>query len=74
MFGIGIAEVVVLFVIVPLYFLPSFIARQRKHQNSQAIFVTNLLLGWTFLGWVAALIWSYTAVIPVAQPHEGHSD
>jgi len=27
-----------------------------------AILVLNLLLGWTFLGWVGALIWSLTAV------------
>jgi hypothetical protein len=25
------------------------------------IFVLNILLGWTFLGWVVALVWSFTA-------------
>lgn len=44
------------------YFLPAFIAFRREHHNRMAILVLNLLLGWTFLGWVGALIWSLTAV------------
>ncbi len=52
-----------------IYFLPSIIALARGHQNALAIFVLDLLLGWTFLGWVAALVWSLTAVQvkPVVQ-------
>jgi hypothetical protein len=45
-----------------LYFVPSFVAMGRQHHNRGAILLTNVLLGWTFLGWVAALIWSVTAV------------
>jgi len=45
-----------------IYFIPNWIASARKHHNANAIFVTNLLLGWTALGWVVALIWSLTAV------------
>jgi hypothetical protein len=44
------------------YFLPSINARERRHPNVGAIFVVNLFLGWTFLGWVVALAWSYTKV------------
>ena len=44
--------------VVGLYFLPSFIAYPRKHLNCGAVFVANLLLGWTFLGWVICLIWA----------------
>jgi hypothetical protein len=36
------------------------VAASRKHNNEGAIFVLNLLLGWTFLGWVIALIWAPT--------------
>jgi ABC-type transport system involved in cytochrome c biogenesis permease component len=43
------------------YLLPSFIAGWRKHPQQWAIFMLNLLLGWTFLGWAAAMIWSFTA-------------
>jgi len=43
------------------YFLPTVIALARGHHNGFAIFLTNLLLGWTFIGWIIALIWSVTA-------------
>jgi hypothetical protein len=45
-----------------IYFIPNWIASVRKHHNANAIFITNLLLGWTALGWIVALIWSLTAV------------
>ena len=51
-----------LFVALAVYFIPNWIANARKHPNANAIFITNLLLGWTFIGWVGALIWSVTAV------------
>lgn len=43
-----------------LYFLPSLIAAAAKKTNLLAIFALNLLLGWTFLGWVVALVWALT--------------
>ncbi len=46
------------------YFLPAFVAFMRGHQNTVAIFLVNLLLGWTFIGWVVALVWAFTAVQP----------
>jgi hypothetical protein len=45
-----------------MYFLPSIVAGARAHQSTAAIFVLNLLLGWTVIGWVVALIWSLSAV------------
>jgi hypothetical protein len=47
-----------------LYFLPAIVASRRKHHNSGAIFALNLLLGWTVLGWIVALVWACTAVNP----------
>lgn len=44
------------------HFLPSIIALARGHHNGFAIFLTNLLLGWTVIGWVIALIWSTTSI------------
>jgi uncharacterized membrane protein len=41
-----------------LYFLPTIIAVARKHPNTTAIVLIDVLLGWTFLGWVGALVWS----------------
>ncbi|HUG08892.1 MAG TPA: superinfection immunity protein [Acidimicrobiia bacterium] len=36
-----------------LYFLPSIIARKKHNANS--VFVVNLFLGWTLIGWIVAL-------------------
>ena len=45
-----------------LYMLPGIVALVRGHHNAGAIVVMNLLLGWTVLGWIFALIWASTAV------------
>ncbi len=49
-------------VVLAVYFLPGIVAVERKHPQATAIFALNLLLGWTILGWIAALVWSLTAV------------
>lgn len=41
-----------------LHFLPTIIAAVRHARNLGWIFVVNLLLGWTVVGWVVALVWS----------------
>lgn len=43
------------------YFLPTIIAGCRSMPNTMAIFLLNLFLGWTLIGWVAALVWSATS-------------
>ena len=42
------------------YFLPAFVAKFRSHNNTLAIGMLNLFLGWTFVGWVVALVWACT--------------
>jgi hypothetical protein len=49
-----------------LYFMPSIVACSNKHHQAGAIFVLNLLLGWTFVGWVVAAVWCSTK--PAKQP------
>jgi len=44
-----------------IYFFPAVIAFMRHHHQRAAILIFNLLLGWTALGWVLALVWSFTA-------------
>lgn len=44
-----------------IYFAPSFIAIARKHQYVLQITLLNALLGWSFFGWAAALIWATTS-------------
>lgn len=43
------------------YFIPTFIAEYRHHNNFWPIAALNLFAGWTFIGWVVALVWSLTA-------------
>ena len=53
---------VLLIICLALYFVPTVIAACRGHHNQGAIFALNLLLGWTLIGWVAAFVWSCTAI------------
>ena len=41
-----------------LLFLPTLVARSRRHPNTLPIFLVNLFVGWTFIGWVISLIWA----------------
>ena len=49
-FGIGLL----------FYFLPTFVAFNRRHRNLVPIFLLNFLLGWTFVAWVVTLAWSFS--------------
>jgi hypothetical protein len=44
-----------------LYFVPWVVASRRRVHAQAGIIVLNLLLGWTILGWVGALIWAVSA-------------
>jgi len=47
-----------LIILLFLYFVPLIVAILFKQPNAASIFVLNLFLGWTFVGWVVALIWA----------------
>lgn len=49
-----------LILILAVYFLPTLIALSRKRDNSGAIFALNLFAGWTFFGWLVAIVWAAT--------------
>ncbi len=48
-------ELLLLVVAFFLYFLPALVATGKKQAG--AIIMLNLLLGWTGIGWIVALIW-----------------
>ena len=54
----GLLEILLVVLIFAFYFLPTLIAFLRQHKNKLAIFLLNLTLGWTVLGWVVSLVWS----------------
>lgn len=58
------AGVVTLGISLLLYLLPAFVAGWRDHHNLVAIVVLNILLGWTVIGWILALVWSCTSPPP----------
>lgn len=51
-----------------LYFLPAFLARNKP--NFTSILILNILAGWTFIGWIIALVWAISSDSqrPVAGP------
>lgn len=55
-------ELIVLLMGAAIYFLPAIVASLREHHNAPAIWILNLLLGWTFVGWAVSLVWAVTKV------------
>lgn len=43
------------------YLLPWAVAASRGARNSAQVFWLNLLLGWTLVGWVVALVMAFRA-------------
>lgn len=50
-----------LLILLALYFLPFIIALLRSHPQTASIFVLDLFLGWTLIGWVVALAMSVSS-------------
>ncbi len=43
---------------VAAYFIPSVVAFKRTHHSKGAILTLNILLGWSGIGWIVALVWA----------------
>ena len=59
------------FAVALIYFAPWIVAYYRNHNNTLAIAMLNLFLGWTFIGWVVALVWGCTNNV---SPDEDESE
>ena len=46
-------------ILVAMYFLPAIIGHNKR--DAMGIFLLNFFLGWTIIGWVAALFWACTS-------------
>lgn len=53
--GAGFPTLVGLLLLATVYFLPSLLAWRRTHPWRQKIFLANLAVGWTVIGWVVCL-------------------
>ena len=51
--------VIVIILGIIFYFIPAIIGSDKK--QSTGIFLLNLFLGWTVLGWVGSLVWSVSS-------------
>ncbi|HXD94236.1 MAG TPA: superinfection immunity protein [Bacteroidia bacterium] len=49
-------EILLILVVLLIYFLPTIVVGKKSF--AMQVFLLNLLLGWTFLGWVIALVWA----------------
>jgi hypothetical protein len=60
--GVAMLAAIVFFpAAIAFYLAPSWVAYRFVHRNRVAIYVLNILLGWTALGWIIALVWAYTS-------------
>ncbi len=59
-----LAGLVLLALLVALYFLPAIVAFNRELTNRWSVFVLNLLLGWTLVGWAIAMAMAASGVAP----------
>jgi hypothetical protein len=64
----ALVVVIALIVALVVYFIPTMVARSRGHINATAIFVANLLLAWTGIGWAITLTWAFTNTTASATP------
>lgn len=58
MFGLELLFLFGFIVLGAVYFTPIFIAGSRQHPQRIPIALINILAGWTFVGWIAALVWA----------------
>lgn len=56
-------------VLLALYLVPSLLAWTQGAIHLQGIVLCNLLVGWTVLGWVVALVWAL-----MDQPRDADRD
>ena len=50
-----------------LFFAPNMIAYARGHRSAHAILALNILLGWTALGWIIAMVWALTGNVKAKE-------
>lgn len=48
-------------VLMAVYMLPFVVAFMRGHPATLGIFLVNLFLGWSVIGWIVAFVWALSA-------------
>jgi hypothetical protein len=53
-----IGLIIFILILLPVYFVPTIVAAVRGAKQKLGIILVNIFAGWTFIGWVIALVWS----------------
>ena len=59
--AVGFALALCVYLAFMFYVIPALIAWDRRHPAAGMIWAFTLLLGWTGVGWLLALIWAFKA-------------
>lgn len=65
-------EIILILIALAIYFTPTVMAWGKN--NATSIFMLNLFLGWTFIGWVAALVWAFKKDAPPVVVYQQNND
>ncbi len=63
----GIGKGITAAIVVCIYMFPAYISQSRGHPQLRSITNLNFFLGWTFFGWVAALVWATSDFDPAKR-------
>lgn len=66
--------VLMAFISLAIYFIPIIIAYVRRHNNFTAICLLTIFTGWTFLGWLASLLWALNSDVESALDDDSDKD
>jgi hypothetical protein len=73
--ALGFALALGLFLSFLFYIIPALVAWDRRHSHLRQIWALTLLLGWTGIGWLVALIWAFrTTGANRGHPHARPAD
>jgi hypothetical protein len=59
----------IFFISATIYLIPSIIAKALNKVHTNGIFLLNLLLGWTLIGFVISLFWAVIDPIDRSKKH-----
>jgi hypothetical protein len=72
--GLGmLLALLMITLLVLVYFAPTWLALLGHKRSKLAIGVLNLILGWSVIGWIIALVWAITKDAPLATSAMGGS-
>jgi len=56
--AVELGAFVVRSILAAIYLIPTMLAGLKTHRQYYGVLAINLFLGWTFIGWIGALVWA----------------